>query len=132
MSQRRTDQSAPVEGDETPLEMIVGGLTIGGILALAFGLLFLGVPWFWVVFPVGFAGALPVAIGLTKWYERNRRETSAASNPTEQETALETLRNRYARGEINEDEFEQRLSALLETETVDGATEYATNEQARD
>ena len=30
---------------------------------------------------------------------------------------------RYARGEIDEDEFERRLNDLLETETVDQAEE---------
>lgn len=39
---------------------------------------------------------------------------------TEQEP-LTTLRQRYARGEINRPEFERRLNDLLETETVEQA-----------
>jgi len=56
------------DDDETPLQTIVVGATTGLVLTVAFGLLALGVPWFWVVFPVGFAGLLPVAIGLAKRY----------------------------------------------------------------
>jgi uncharacterized membrane protein len=49
-----------------------------------------------------------------------------AAEATESESAttatadpLETLRDRYARGEIGEEEFERRLERLLETEDVE-------------
>ena len=123
------------EDDDTPLQSIVAGVTTGLILTVAFGLLALGVPWFWVVFPVGFAGLLPVALGVTKWYEQRQtdhRTHQSESTTTTEEDALETLRNRYARGEIDEAEFERRLEALLETESIDEAAAYAAREKVEE
>ena len=124
------------EDDETPLQSIVARVTTGLILTVAFGLLALSVPWFWVVFPVGFAGLLPVAIGVTKWYEQrqtDRHTPTPESTQTAEGEALETLRNRYARGEIDDEaEFERRLEVLLETESVDDAEAYAARETFRE
>ncbi|WP_253737789.1 SHOCT domain-containing protein [Halohasta salina] len=128
MSDSRRESPPP---NDTPLQSIVAGATTGLVLTVAFALLALGVPWFWVVFPVGFGGLLPVALGVTKWYEQRQtdhRTPASESTTTAEEEALETLRNRYARGEIDEAEFEQRLEALLETESVDDAAAYATRE----
>jgi len=120
------------DDDDTPLQSIVAGATTGLILTVAFGLLALGVPWFWVAFPVGFGGLLPVAMGLTELYERRQAEHHmpvSESTTTADEEALETLRNRYARGEIDDAEFEQRVEVLLETESVDDAAAYAAREK---
>lgn len=123
----------PPEDDETPLQTTVASVTTGLILTVAFGLLALGVPWFWVVFPVGFAGVLPAVMGLTEWYERQQTDhrppaSKSTTTTTAEEDALETLRNRYPRGEIDEAEFERRVEALLETESVDDAEAYAARE----
>jgi hypothetical protein len=125
------------DDDDTPLQSIVASVTTGVILTVAFGLLALGVPWFWVVFPVGFAGGLPAGRGLTEWYERRQTDrraptTESTTTTTSEEEALETLRNRYARGEIDEAEFERRVEALLETESVDDAAAYADRETLRE
>lgn len=37
--------------------------------------------------------------------------------------ALETLRERYAAGELTDDQFEQKLDRLLETETLEDVQE---------
>jgi len=113
------------DDDDTPLEQTVGGLVVGGILLVAFGLLALGVPWFWIAFPVGFAGVLPAAIGLVRLYERRKDDAAADEKRTEQEDALATLRERYARGELTEAEFERKVERLLETETVADARAFS-------
>ncbi|OVE86085.1 SHOCT domain-containing protein [Natronolimnobius baerhuensis] len=53
---------------------------------------------------------------------RNRSQTDAQQDDTAD--ALETLRERYARGELTDPEFERRAERLLETETVDAAREH--------
>lgn len=111
-------------GGETALQEVVVGAVVGLVLLVGFALMFLGYPFFWVVFPVGFAGLLPAAIGLTKLYERRRERESGEAEPSETESALETLRQRYATGEIDEAEFERRVDALLGTETVADAESY--------
>lgn len=129
MSEPSDSQSE--DGNETPLEQTVSGAVIALIFIVGFGLMFAGVPWFWVVFPVGFAGLLPAAIGLARRYERDK---SASAGKTEQEEALDELRARYARGELTDEEFENRVERLLETESVEDAETFLGSESrsARD
>jgi len=89
-------------------------------LTVAFGLLALGFESFWVAFPIGFGGLLPLSVGLANWYEsRGERARDRASAPTgETDDALAVLRERYARGELDEAEFEAQVERLLETESV--------------
>lgn len=134
MTDSRHEPPLP-EDDEIPLQSTVASATTGLILAVAFGLLAVGVPWFWVVFPVGFAGLLPVVLKLTQHYESHqspRQPPGSESTTTAETDALETLRNRYARREIDEAEFERRLDALLETESVERAVDYANRETAHE
>lgn len=110
------------DDEETPLQEIVGGVTIGLILAVAFGLLAIGYPWFWVVFIIGFAGILPAMLGLTKLYERRRaREREFTGNETADvdgsDDPLALLRHKYARGDLSDAEFERKLDRLLKTES---------------
>lgn len=106
----------------TPLKQIVTGAVMGVTFLLAFGLMFAGFGFFWVVFVVGFAGVLPMALGLVQLYERRQEETEDGRNETED--ALAALRQRYARGEISDVEFERRVERLLETESVADARTY--------
>ena len=117
--------------EETPLEQVVAGVVIGAILLTAFTLLALDVAWFWVVFPVGFAGLLPAALGLVKLYERRRARRRERDAPSAAEAALATLRDRYARGELTEAEFEEKVDRLLRTESVAEASEYVREARAR-
>ncbi|MFC4438778.1 MULTISPECIES: SHOCT domain-containing protein [Natrialbaceae] len=104
---------------ETPLERIVAGITVGAILTVAFGLLALGYLYFWIVFPIGFAGVLPAAIGLVKLYERRRATDRTSERQPAADDSIEVVRERYARGELSDEEFDHRLERLLETESLD-------------
>jgi hypothetical protein len=86
-----------------------------------------------VVFPVGFGGVLPVVVALAnRTAGRPARSTADVGDGApetdatrDRDDALRTLRDRYARGQVDEVEFERRLERLLETETVDAASRRA-------
>lgn len=101
-------------------------LTLGvGLLAL-----FLGYEWFWMVFALGWAVATPLVAILTgrrgpapedAWSnaDASRGSTDHASASDSKADALETLRSRYARGELSDVAFERKLEQLLRTETLE-------------
>jgi uncharacterized membrane protein len=103
------------------------------VLGLGLGSLFGFVPIdpFWAVFVVGFAVVVP----LVKLVRDRRRasgegdrrrqseENAAADDEGEFDDALARLRDRYARGELTEEQFERKLELLLETETPEDARE---------
>lgn len=102
------------------------GVTTLTILGVAFGALALDIPYFWIVFPVGFGGVLPLVLAYSR-RERHSRSDSNAGDRTQtppttvddtRDDALQTLRARYARGELTDDAFESRLERLLETESI--------------
>lgn len=124
-----TGASTPADDeDEPPLVQTVSGAVMALTFLVGFGLMFAGIPWFWVAFPVGFGGLLPAAIGLARRYESKEREL--AETKTGEEKALEELRTRYARGELSDEEFEQRVERLLETKSVDDAQTFLGGESA--
>ncbi|MFC5368050.1 SHOCT domain-containing protein [Salinirubrum litoreum] len=105
---------------------VVAGVVSAGVLVVAFGALALGVEAWWLAFPVGYGGVLPLSVGLARWRtgdgrqsnrpvttdEDSSRSTAAQSTGTD-EAALATLRRRYAEGAIDEVEFEHRVETLL-------------------
>ncbi|WP_440770228.1 SHOCT domain-containing protein [Natronorubrum sp. DTA28] len=60
--------------------------------------------------------------------------TAADAKPNRAEStpgdALETLRERYAAGDLTDDQFEQKLDRLLETETLEDVQERVERHQA--
>ncbi|WP_254542972.1 SHOCT domain-containing protein [Halomarina pelagica] len=46
--------------------------------------------------------------------------------------AIETLRARYARGDLTDEQFERKLDRLLETESPESAAEWRTRERERE
>ncbi|MEF8791936.1 MAG: SHOCT domain-containing protein [Haloarculaceae archaeon] len=132
---RRPDLPGPLVG------AVAGGVTVL-VLAVAFALHALDVSWAWVVYPLGFGGLLPLALGAAGRYERGERSGRRRSGRRRdrgrpgvetttddgEATALRTLRRRYARGEIDEAEFERRVELLLRTESI---TEAAASLDAR-
>lgn len=123
---------------ESPLVAVVAGIVMTLVMALAFSLLALGFDYWWIAFPVGFGGLLPAAVGFVQWYASQGELESDAERERGEETtdvgdgALATLRDRYARGEIDEEEFERRLGALLETESLDDVRRYTARSRTPD
>ncbi|WP_435079404.1 SHOCT domain-containing protein [Halococcus sp. AFM35] len=113
---------------------------ITSTLVVGLGLLALFTGWppipFWVVFAVGFAVVVPIVATLagedeessepdSQWDSgdsESRREELAAGADTE--GALVTLRERYARGDLTDEQFERKLDALLETDSPESAAEW--------
>jgi uncharacterized membrane protein len=112
------------DGDDDPITAIVAMLVLGaGLVAL-----FAGVNWFWMVWVLGFAVFVPVVAILTDQYDligvltgrgRSGSLSRPASDGDRKDDALETLKRRYARGEIDDEEFERRLERLVENESID-------------
>ena len=105
-----------------------GSAGVASMLVLTVGLatLFFGQSWFWVVFAVGFADIVPLVAVLSKSDEETEKASEASRDVDEtagesRTEALETLRERYARGELTHQEFERKLEALMETESPERA-----------
>ncbi|PSP44106.1 hypothetical protein BRC63_03060 [Halobacteriales archaeon QH_10_70_21] len=115
------------------------GVTAMLVLVVGFAALALGQSWFWVVFAAGFGGLVPLVATLSKDEPEPEREapaegpTPGRSRTNQSRTeALETLRDRYARGELTHEEFERKLEALMETETPESAAKRVERERARE
>ena len=126
-----SDSVSPVDktDEQPPLEQLAAGVTTALILLVAFGLLAFDVGWFWVIFPIGFGGVLPAVLGAVRYYEPSETDTADdADDP------LETLKQQYARGEIDETEFERRLEQLLDgdAEVEPAVTTAKTEADARE
>ncbi|WP_101297900.1 SHOCT domain-containing protein [Halegenticoccus soli] len=70
------------------------------------------------------------------WWGSSKAETDGTRAPAElnetSETPLETLRRRYAAGELTDAQFERKLEVLLETETLENVEERAARERVRE
>lgn len=115
MFPKRTCGRKPEEFE--PAMALVPGAVSAGTLVVAFTLLAVGFEYFWVTFIIGFGVVLPTATGLaaTKRTENSQDGTNRRDNRGEDD-ALATLRQRYARGELSDAEFEHQVERLLETE----------------
>lgn len=108
------------------------------ILTLGVGILawYAEVPEFWLVFVVGWVVLTPLAgilfgdeEGELEEYAKEAAEaeiSDAVTGEPSSQDALDTLRDRYARGELTEEQFEQKVERLLETETVEDARDRMT------
>ena len=134
---RYSDLSCVTENSAKFATGIAAGIVTLLTLAVAFGGLAVGWSTFWIAFPIGFGGVLPVATVLTAWYysEGPGSEDGAAADADTTagaEAALHALREQYATGEIDELEFERRLERLLETESIEDAENVYANVEADD
>ena len=59
-------------------------------------------------------------------------DVARASDEGNTRDAIETLRNRYARGELTDEQFEAKLDRLMETDTPENAAEWRERERDRE
>lgn len=137
--------STPYKRASENLSAITSLLVLGG----GFLALFAGINSFWIIWVLGFCVLVPlvsILFGeegttdeLSMAADSNTTETRPTKANADRETtnsetttqdALDTLRERYARGDLTEKQFERKLTRLLETETPEQAMEW--HEQNRD
>lgn len=71
---------------------------------------------------IGILGLVYLKTGFELISEQTGSQSS--SDAAAEEDPLTILRERYARGEITQEEFERRLDDLLETETLEQAAQH--------
>jgi uncharacterized membrane protein len=122
--------SSPAQRLRENVTGIVSVLVTGTWLAA----LMLGFEW-WLPFMLfGYIALVPITAMLFDEDEeeaeqsadpQNRNKADRSHQDAGTENALQTLRDRYARGELTDQQFEQKLERLLETETIEDAEERA-------
>lgn len=138
-------------GATDPVVNAVALGVLGAGLGSLFGLPVVNLIDFWVIFAIGYAVVVPlVSLLRGQAGETSRRSGSADRNRRERvadttgsgdtaaegvDAALDRLRDRYARGDLSDEQFERKLEALLETETPEDArarVEQTAKSDARD
>jgi uncharacterized membrane protein len=112
--------SGPRRRARENLTEIVSVLVTGIWLAA----LFTGQGWWLAFMLIGYIAIVPVTALLTgdsdaieEWWDEE--EDITTSEQSTENDALETLRDRYARGELTDKEFERKVERLLETESIE-------------
>ncbi|WP_254764398.1 SHOCT domain-containing protein [Natrinema marinum] len=120
---------------------------IASMLVTAFwlGAMFTGQEWWLAALLVGYIAVVPL-VALLFGDEEDRREwvddytpgeadsttdseTSTADRDRNTRDALETLRERYAAGDLTDEQFERKLERLLDTETLEDAEAWTRREK---
>jgi hypothetical protein len=88
------------------------------VLTVAFGLLALGVPYFWVAFPVGYGGLLPLSVVLARarWNESGAGDDGGPAAARDAADPVARVERAYVEGDVDEATFERELEAVLEHE----------------
>lgn len=97
-------------------EQLVAAVVSVGVLAVAFGALAVGIDWFWVAFPVGYGGVLPLSVALVR--ARARRETGT-DDARAVDDPVSAAADAYVRGEVDVDGLEGRLESALDGRTAE-------------
>ena len=75
----------------------------------------MGGGWFGFIFMILFGVVIiAAAVAFIRWLVKSGSGGSPSTSERIQDSALDILRKRYARGEIDSEEFEQRKRALTE------------------
>lgn len=106
------------------IEELIPVIAVGTLPIGILSFMFLGWTAGITVFVVGWFLLVPLFGVLSDRSDGERETTSKTADTatTDQRDPLETLRERYARGEIDEAEFERRLEDLLETDPDESAS----------
>ena len=109
--------------------LLVTGLWLGLLLTGVGGRLWLA------VLLVGYIVVVPMVALLfgdeddvREWWDEDEIDFDSLDDTTNDggttRDALETLRSRYAAGELTDEQFERKLERLLETETIEDVEEW--------
>ncbi|WP_435361300.1 SHOCT domain-containing protein [Haloarchaeobius sp. DFWS5] len=126
---------------------------VASLLVLGAGLagLFIGWDNWWLIFVIGYAVVVPIIATLTgeggnddmlgdvdRQMDDALRGRYGDTDLTERDLspskrdALDTLRERYAQGELSDEQFEAKLERLLDTETLEDARSRVERGRAND
>lgn len=105
----------------------VTGIVSTLVTAVWLGAMVTGQDWWLAALLVGYVAVVPITAILfgdeeeteTADDERGERDDSHTASTDDGETPLETIRRRYAEGELTEAQFERKLERLLSTETIE-------------
>jgi hypothetical protein len=68
--------------------------------------------------PIRGGGSGSCCSGISSWYRWSREQSADGADGDD---ALATLRERYARGDLTDEQFERKVERLLETDTLENA-----------
>ncbi|WP_408958466.1 SHOCT domain-containing protein [Natrinema sp. 74] len=134
-----SDREQPGDDPLTRLRENATGIASMLVTAIWLGAMFTGQEWWLAALLVGYIAVVPL-VALLFGDEEDRREwvddytpgetvsdRDTDAEPTGRDAdrdardALETLRERYAAGELTDEQFERKLERLLDTETLEDA-----------
>lgn len=103
----------------------VTGLPLMSISSfLPFGLILLPIPYY-------FSSIILAAPGRAVYRITHRDNKNNQTANEDQSEEIDTLRDRYVHGELTEEQFERKLSELLETQIPADTDEWQTNEREK-
>ena len=105
------------------------------VLGAGFVAMFAGFDYFFVIWIIGFSVLLPIIAILSgenggneddEWTVEDTQHAESHSSTASSSTqdALSTLRERYANGDLTDEQFERKLDRLLQTETPEDAEKW--------
>lgn len=118
-------------GESSALKNIVATSVTALTLTVAFGLLSLNVSFSWVVFVIGFGAIMPLSMALAEYYEDKETERSNTEVSNEKDDALEELKRQFVNNEITEEEFENQVETLIQTDNLENAENYVNSKKDR-
>lgn len=119
------------------LDENITGIVSMLVLGLGFVALFAGVEYFFLIWILGFAVVVPIVAMLFENEDESESPTEHADrvprrSDDDTNDALATLRERYARGDLTDEQFERKLDRLFETDNPENAAAWRDREADRE